>query len=47
MYRELPGWKRLLGSCRLPSELPPAARALIELVEEEVGAAQLVRRCRS
>ncbi|MEZ5216088.1 MAG: adenylosuccinate synthetase [Ilumatobacteraceae bacterium] len=37
VYRELPGWKRPLGSCRLPSELPPAARALIELVEAEVG----------
>ncbi len=37
VYTELPGWNRSLSLCREPGELPPAARALVELVEREVG----------
>ena len=37
IYTELPGWKRELRLCRQPSEMPEAARALVDLVEREVG----------
>lgn len=37
IYEELPGWQRSLSLCRESSELPPAARALVELIEREAG----------
>jgi len=33
----LPGWGTGLGEVREPGDLPPAAQAMIELVEREVG----------
>ena len=37
VYETLPGWGTGLGEIREPGDLPPAAQALIELVEREVG----------
>ncbi len=37
VYRTLPGWGTGLGTARERGDLPPPARALIELVEQEVG----------
>ena len=37
VYRTLPGWGTGLGDVREPADLPAPARALIELVEHEVG----------
>ena len=37
VYEGSPGWGTDLGDVREPGDLPPAARALIELVEREVG----------
>ena len=37
VYRTLPGWGTSLRELREPAHLPAAARALIELVEQEVG----------
>jgi adenylosuccinate synthase len=37
VYRTLPGWGSSLRDARRPEELPAPARALIELVEGEVG----------
>ena len=37
VYRTLPGWGTVLGDVREPGDLPAPARALIELVETEVG----------
>jgi adenylosuccinate synthase len=37
VYRTLPGWRTSLRELREPSALPGEARALIELVESEVG----------
>ena len=37
VYETLPGWGTGLGEVREPGQLPAAARALIELVEREVG----------
>ncbi|MET0577838.1 MAG: adenylosuccinate synthetase, partial [Ilumatobacteraceae bacterium] len=37
VYETLPGWGTGLGEAREPGDLPPAAQALIELVEREVG----------
>jgi adenylosuccinate synthase len=37
VYAELPGWGRDLSGVREPSDLPAEARALLSLVEQEVG----------
>jgi adenylosuccinate synthase len=37
VYETLPGWDTVLGAVREPGDLPASARALIELVEREVG----------
>ena len=37
VYATLPGWGVELGAAREVDDLPPAAAALIELVEREVG----------
>ena len=37
VYETLPGWHTGLGDAREPGDLPAPARALIELVEREVG----------
>ncbi|MBA3605841.1 MAG: adenylosuccinate synthase [Actinomycetota bacterium] len=37
VYETLPGWGTGLGDVRAPSALPPAARDLIALVEQQVG----------
>jgi adenylosuccinate synthase len=37
VYAELDGWNTGLGDVREPNQLPTAAKALIELVEEQVG----------
>jgi adenylosuccinate synthase len=37
LYRTLPGWGSSLRDLRQPADVPPPARALIELVETEVG----------
>jgi adenylosuccinate synthase len=37
VYRTLPGWGSSLRDARRPEKLPAPARALIELVEREVG----------
>ena len=37
VYETLPGWGTGLGDVREPADLPAPARALIELVEQEVG----------
>ena len=37
MYAELPGWGRDLSGVREPGDLPAEARALLSLVEQEVG----------
>ena len=37
VYTTLPGWGTTLGEVREPGDLPAPARALIELVEREVG----------
>jgi adenylosuccinate synthase len=39
VYAELPGWGRDLSGVREPSDLPAEARALLSLVEQEVGVA--------
>jgi adenylosuccinate synthase len=39
VYAELDGWNSGLGDVREPDQLPTAAKALIELVEEQVGVA--------
>jgi len=36
-YATLPGWGTGLGEVREPADLPATARALLELVEGEVG----------
>jgi adenylosuccinate synthase len=37
VYAELPGWGRDLSGVREPGDLPAEARALLSLVEQEVG----------
>ena len=37
VYEELPGWKTDINSMREPGQLPPEAKAFIEVVEREVG----------
>jgi adenylosuccinate synthase len=37
VYREVPGWTEPLGKARDMSDLPPAARAYVELIEKEGG----------
>ena len=37
MYETLTGWGTELGAVREPAHLPDGARALIELVEAQVG----------
>lgn len=37
IYEELPGWKTSLSAARVPGELPPEAKAFIDVVEREVG----------
>ncbi len=37
VYEELPGWRSELRACRDAGDLPGAARAVVELVEREVG----------
>ncbi|HEX2234762.1 MAG TPA: adenylosuccinate synthase [Actinomycetota bacterium] len=37
VYEEMPGWSEDLRSARSPSDLPPAARAYVERIEELVG----------
>jgi adenylosuccinate synthase len=37
VYETLPGWEQPLDSLTDVSELPPAARAYVELIEERLG----------
>ena len=37
VYTELPGWKQPISDLREPGDLPPEARAFIDVVEREVG----------
>jgi adenylosuccinate synthase len=37
VYRTLPGWRTRLSGARVPADLPPPARDLIDLIEAEAG----------
>jgi adenylosuccinate synthase len=37
VYRSFPGWKEELGQARSLDELPAAARAFLQFIEEEIG----------
>jgi adenylosuccinate synthase len=37
IYRSLPGWRTSLGGARVRADLPPEARALIDLIEDQAG----------
>jgi adenylosuccinate synthase len=37
IYRTLPGWQTTLGGARVRADLPPAARQLIDLIEDQAG----------
>ncbi len=37
VYEKLPGWEESLSQCREFSELPPAARRYVQLIEDELG----------
>lgn len=37
VYETLPGWEEEIGECRHPSELPEAAQAYIDFLEEHLG----------
>jgi adenylosuccinate synthase len=36
-YVDLPGWKQTLRVCRTFAEMPEAARAVVQLVEQHIG----------
>jgi adenylosuccinate synthase len=37
IYRPLPGWRTSLSAARVRADLPPEARTLIDLIEDQAG----------
>jgi adenylosuccinate synthase len=37
VYREVDGWREALGGARSLADLPPSARAYVEMIQREVG----------